>query len=274
METVRGILNNSVDFVNNNSVEVNSDNRNVPHILKVGSKKKDLQDIAISVHSLCEEKNIHLNCIWLPRAQNTKADTLSRMSDCDDWLIKQVVYEYFDEAWGKHTCDRFASSYNNKCEVFNSKYDCAETSGIDAFAQVWSNSVNWVVPPPRLIPKVVRKIEQEKCKCTSVISEWKHFFIFRLIFRSKGICKLIYKNKKVSYCAARNNILSLIKSVVGNVNIGLHSLRAGEANVAANSSLDERCLKRHGRWKSESAKDGYIVDSVEKRLRVSKSLGL
>lgn len=166
LETVRRILNNSVYSVNNNSVEVNSDNQNVPHILKVGSKKKALQDITMSVHSLCEEKNIHLNCIWLPRAKNTKADTLSRMSDCDDWSIKQVVYEYFDEALGKHTCDRFASSYNNKCEVFNSKYDCAKTSGIDAFAQLWSNSVNWVVPPPRLIQKVVRKIEQEKRKCT------------------------------------------------------------------------------------------------------------
>lgn len=61
---------------------------------------------------------------------------------------------------------------------------------------------------------------------------------------------------------------------MGNVNIGLHSLRAGGATVAANSSVDESCLKRHGRWKSESAKDGYIVDSVEKRLRVSKFLGL
>lgn len=42
LETVKRIL---INFVNNNSVEVNSDNRNVPHILKVGSKKKDLQDI-------------------------------------------------------------------------------------------------------------------------------------------------------------------------------------------------------------------------------------
>lgn len=57
--------------------------------------------------------------------------------------------------------------------------------------------------------------------------EDKHFFIFRLIFRSKGFCKLIYKNKKISYSAARNNTLPLIKCVVGNINIGLHSLRAG-----------------------------------------------
>ena len=102
----------------------------------------------------------------------------------------------------------------------------------------------------------------------------KQFFVFRPIFRSKDNCKLIYKNKKISYSAARNNIIPLIKSVVGEVDIGLHSLRSGGATVAANSDVDDRCLKRHGRWKTDSSKDGYIVDSVEKRLLVSKSLGL
>ncbi|XP_062573534.1 uncharacterized protein LOC134235419 [Saccostrea cucullata] len=34
LETVERILDNSVDLVKSNSVEVNSDNKNVPHILK------------------------------------------------------------------------------------------------------------------------------------------------------------------------------------------------------------------------------------------------
>lgn len=44
--------------------------------------------------------------------------------------------------------------------------------------------------------------------------------------------------------------------------------------MAASSNVDERCLKRRGRWTSDSAKDGYIVDSIDKRLLVSKSLNL
>ena len=55
---------------------------------------------------------------------------------------------------------------------------------------------------------------------------------------------------------------------------GLHSLRAGGATAAANAKVPDRLFKRHGRWKSENAKDGYIKDSVESRLEVSKSLGL
>ena len=55
---------------------------------------------------------------------------------------------------------------------------------------------------------------------------------------------------------------------------GLHSLRAGGATAAANAKVPDRMFKRHGRWKSENAKDGYVKDDVESRLEVSKSLGL
>ena len=55
---------------------------------------------------------------------------------------------------------------------------------------------------------------------------------------------------------------------------GLHSLRAGGATAAANAKVPDRMFKRHGRWKSETAKDGYVKDDVKSRLEVSKSLGL
>ena len=37
------------------------------------------------------------------------------------------------------------------------------------------------------------------------------------------------------------------------------------ATAEANAGVPDRLFKRHGRWKSESAKDGYIKDSMEKR---------
>ena len=54
----------------------------------------------------------------------------------------------------------------------------------------------------------------------------------------------------------------------------LHSMRAGGATAAANNGVPDRLFKRHGRWKSDSAKDGYIEDSLEARMSVSKNLGL
>lgn len=58
------------------------------------------------------------------------------------------------------------------------------------------------------------------------------------------------------------------------VDFSFHSLRAGGATAAAKAGIPDRDFQRHGRWKSDSAKDGYVEDSLEKRLKVSQALGL
>ena len=55
---------------------------------------------------------------------------------------------------------------------------------------------------------------------------------------------------------------------------GIHSLCAGAATRAANAGIPDRLFKCHRRWKSKTAKDGYIEDSMENRLQVSNQLGL
>ena len=42
----------------------------------------------------------------------------------------------------------------------------------------------------------------------------------------------------------------------------------------ANAKVPDKMFNRHGRWKLENAKDGYVKDEVKSRLEVSKSLGL
>lgn len=71
-------------------------------------------------------------------------------------------------------------------------------------------------------------------------------YIFKLALRSNGIDKLVPQNKKLSFTAAKQNIVNFLKTP--DLNIGLHSLRS----AAANASVNERCLQRHGQWKSVS----------------------
>lgn len=107
------------------------------------------------------------------------------------------------------------------------------------------------------------------------IIEDKDFFLFRLIFRLKNVCKLIYKNKKFSYILVRSNFLFMLKLVVGEyVNIGIYFFRLGGVIVVVSLNVDDRCLKRYGRWKIDLVKDGYIVDFIEKCLLVLKLLNL
>ena len=48
----------------------------------------------------------------------------------------------------------------------------------------------------------------------------------------------------------------------------LHSLRSGGAPAAANAGVPDRYFKHHRRWRSESAKDGYIQDKIKERQSV------
>ena len=79
----------------------------------------------------------------------------------------------------------------------------------------------------------------------------------------------------MSYTYLRELFIEAIKPHVENEKkYCLHSLRSGGASAAANSGIRDRLFKRHGRWVSENAKDGYVKDNIEERLLVSQSLGI
>ena len=77
----------------------------------------------------------------------------------------------------------------------------------------------------------------------------------------------------LSYSQAREIVLQAFESLgYDKQKFGLHSLRSGGATAAANAGLNERLLKRHGRWKTNLAKDGYVQDDLDAMLSVSRCL--
>ena len=54
----------------------------------------------------------------------------------------------------------------------------------------------------------------------------------------------------------------------------MHSLGSGDTSAAANNGISDRLMSKQVRWPSEKAKNGYIKDSVVKRLTVSNALRL
>ena len=112
---------------------------------------------------------------------------------------------------------------------------------------------------------------------SSLIDEESDEYIFRAItdFPKQGFQKLKKLNKPLSYTRAREIILEALKDVGEDPKkYGTHSLRSGGASSAANAGIPDRMFKRHGRWKSEKAKDGYIKDNLTSLLSVSRSLGI
>ena len=100
-------------------------------------------------------------------------------------------------------------------------------------------------------------------------------FLFRAIQKNKYREHLRNVNKPISYSTIRSSVLAAVKEAgMDPSRVGLHSFRAGGATMAANNGVDDRLFKRHGRWRSERAKDGYVRDNLERRLSVSRALGL
>jgi len=97
--------------------------------------------------------------------------------------------------------------------------------------------------------------------------------LFRPI--SNGRCEKLRESGGITYSRMRELLKQkLVELGFNPADFSLHSLRAGGATAAAAAGVPDRVFKRHGRWKSETAKDGYIEDSLHKRLSVTQNLGL
>ena len=100
-------------------------------------------------------------------------------------------------------------------------------------------------------------------------------YVFKPLTRSKLGHKFVSKNKPISYSTVKEYFKSSFKDIVPDIAaFSTHSLRAGGASPAANTGVADRLFQRHGRWKSVSAKNGYIDDNLESRLLVSQLLGI
>ena len=104
------------------------------------------------------------------------------------------------------------------------------------------------------------------------IPENSEEFIFRGLIRGKKF-SLRTKIKPISYSRIREIFIKVLKAVnLDWKKYGLHSLRSGGASLAAYNGMSDRLFKQHGKWKSDKAKDGYIEDSLESLLSVTKNL--
>ena len=101
-------------------------------------------------------------------------------------------------------------------------------------------------------------------------------YIFRPLSKCRAGHKLVSVNKPISYSTIRDYLIERsFKDIVLDVSqFGTHSLRAGGASAAANAGVKDRLFQRHGRWKTVSAKNGYVENSLDSRLSVSRMLGI
>ena len=172
LRAVQMVLESLIPKLKNERVRWFSDNQNVVRILEVGSKKPQLQEEALAVFSIAAQNLVRIEPQWIPRSENQKADYLSRLQDTDDWKIQPLLFSGLNRLWGPHTIDRFANQLNTQLPQFNSRWWCPNTEPVDAFTCDWGGDVNWVCPPPYLVPRVIQHAARTRAVGTLIFPCW------------------------------------------------------------------------------------------------------
>ncbi|EFP11202.1 hypothetical protein CRE_30766 [Caenorhabditis remanei] len=170
------------------AVLIHTDSQAAVIILRKGSMKRALQSVAErvweSLRSIGQAKYI-----WIPREQNKEADEASRDFDYDDWAVQNWAFEWAQKRWGEVKCDWFADEQNTKTELFFSRLPEPGTLGADVFENVdkaGSIGLAWWVPPPVLIPRLMRVARQKKLRGILATPLWKTHPSYQALVNERG----------------------------------------------------------------------------------------
>ena len=108
--------------LSNSKVFWYSDNQNVESILRDGSRKCDLKDLALVVFQICSHHCISFEVKWIPRDLNPSADYICKLVDFDGYGLNDFVFHGLNHLLGPYTIDRFACSYNGELPRLNSLF--------------------------------------------------------------------------------------------------------------------------------------------------------
>jgi len=119
---------------------------------------------------------------------------LSKQIDYDDGETTLTFINHLSSRWGPLTFDRFANDANNEVSLFNSKYYCPNTQGVNAFHFSWANHNSYLLPPVYLIPRAIRHLESCTAKGVLVAPFWRSAAFYPIIFNRNREYELFVKD--------------------------------------------------------------------------------
>ena len=152
-------------------VQVQTDNTTaLSYINNMGGVKVKLcNNIAKELIVWCKARGIWVSASYIPGRNNTEADSLSRkINDNLEWKLDKSSFEYICNKFGTPDIDLFASRANHQLPRYMSFYPDAGAEAINAFSQKW-DSFAYLFPPFNLIPRVLRKIQEDKARVVLVV---------------------------------------------------------------------------------------------------------
>lgn len=179
---VKYVLQSIPHALKNKTIEWFTDSDNACKIIKSGSTRTHLQNLAVEIFNICVIQNITIFPTWIPRDENQTADAISKSIDTDNWSIDAESFNYILSHFGKITIDRFADNLNTKSDRFNSKEFCPHSSGVNAFCYHWGKGeFNWICPPISQVGKAIKHLRNCQGKGILFIPLWPSAYFWPLI---------------------------------------------------------------------------------------------
>ncbi|XP_052680299.1 uncharacterized protein LOC128161099 [Crassostrea angulata] len=168
LSAVENALHHFRDNVKHRQVLLRTDNSTVVSYInrQGGTKSAALCVMTWRILHWCHLLGIQLKAAHIPGKKNVIADQLSRgrqIPKMTEWSLNQEIVRQIFRVFPTPNIDLFATRENRKLAVFCSPFPDPLAWECDALAVDWTGMFAYAFPPPILIPKVLRKVEQESC---------------------------------------------------------------------------------------------------------------
>ena len=138
-----------------------------------GTHSLKCNDLAKEIILWCINKNIWLSSSHIAGVKNETADGLSRIIHEDiEWMLRKNCFHKVCHAFGVPEIDVFANRVNKQLPKYFSYHPDDQAITINAFSCNW-NFFAYLFPPFNLIPRVLRKIREDKTRAIIIVPKWK-----------------------------------------------------------------------------------------------------
>ncbi|XP_058037816.1 uncharacterized protein LOC131197588 [Ahaetulla prasina] len=163
------------DLVKGQDILVLTDNTTAKaHINRWGgTHSRTLMTETLTLGHWAEFNLLSLRASHISGTANVRADALSRQQiDQAEWKLDPALFQKISLRFGLPKVDLFATPSNHQLPRFFARFPSPGAEAVDALRSPWPLELLYAFPPLPLIPKVIRKLLEEKAELILVAPHW------------------------------------------------------------------------------------------------------
>ena len=138
-----------------------------------GTHSTQLNQLAAQFWDWCHTARITPTAAYLPGQENLVADFLSRGRELpSEWTLHPQVMDRLRQVFPFLQIDLFASSLNFQLPRYCSRSRDPKAWKVDAFSFHWGGIQGYAFPPIALIPRILRKIREDRASIILIAPWW------------------------------------------------------------------------------------------------------